>query len=115
MAYLVLFHLTESASGKVEMVLGNIRHLLDEYAPEGIVVELVVHSDGIAALYRHPNPQADAIRSLAERGVRFAACAYTMKSRGIGADELLEVARVVPSGVGEIVHRQEEGWLYVRP
>jgi len=28
---------------------------------------------------------------------------------------MLSEARVVPSGVGELVKRQTEGWAYIRP
>lgn len=115
MAYQVVFQLNESASCKVEAVLGHIRHLRAELSAEGVEIELVAHSDGISALYRAPNPQARSIQELAGQGVRFAACHTAMTSRGVTDEDILEVAQIVPSGVAEIVRRQAEGWQYVRP
>jgi uncharacterized protein len=115
MAYRVLFHLNDAGSLSVQRVLENIRHLLDDLAPEAAQVELVAHGDGIEALQRCGNPQADTVRRLAADGVRFVACRNTMNSRGLTAGDLLEVARVVPAGIGEIVRREGEGWLYVHP
>jgi intracellular sulfur oxidation DsrE/DsrF family protein len=115
MPYRVLFHLNESSACKVEGVLGNVEHLLDELGQEGLAVEVVAHGDGIAALRQAANPHADAIARLAGRGVRFAACQNTMKRQGLEASDLLRVAEMVPSGVAELVRRQAEGWAYVRP
>ncbi len=113
MAYRVVFELTEGAAWKVQGVLGSIRHLLEQMGAEGLEVELVAHADGIAALYRTPNREARSIEDLAGQGVRFAACHYTMASRGVTAEDLVDVAQMVPSGIGEIVRRQGEGWLYL--
>ncbi len=115
MAYRVVFEIDEAAACKIEGTLGNIRNLQAEMAAEGVEIELVAHSDGIQALYRAPNRQAGPIEELAAAGVQFAACHNTMSRRGLTAEDLLEVARVVPSGVGELVRRQAEGWAYVHP
>jgi len=115
MVYRVVFQLNESASSKVEGTLRNISHLIEDLGPEGWQVELVAHSDGIAALYRRGNPRADTMAGLAERGVRLAACRRTMEERGLTADDLLPAAQPVPSGIGELVRREAEGWVYVHP
>jgi intracellular sulfur oxidation DsrE/DsrF family protein len=115
MAYRAVFELAEAASCKVDGILDNIRHLQAELGPAGLEVELVAHSDGIAALLRRPDGRAAAIEELAAQGVRFAACRTTMAGRGLTADDVLEVAQIVPSGVGELVRRQAEGWAYVHP
>lgn len=115
MVHRVVLELTESASGKAQIVLGNIHHLLTELGAEGAEIELVAHSDGIVALYRRRNAQTEAIDRLATQGVRFLACRTTMKSRGLTEEDILPVAQVVPSGITEVVRRQEEGWCYVRP
>ncbi len=110
----VLFHLVEAESCKVESVLRSIGHLLDELGGEGLEVEVVAHADGLAALRRVANPHAGAVGQLAARGVRFAACRHTMQRLGLVPGDLLEAVQTVPSGVGELVRRQGEGWLYVR-
>jgi len=115
MAYRVLFHLDEGASCKVESTLRSVGHLLEELGLEGLDVELVAHGDGITALRRTANPFAHTVRQLAERGVRLAACRNTMTRLGLSAGDLLDVAEIVPSGIGELVRRQAEGWLYVHP
>ena len=75
----------------------------------------MAHSDGLVALYRAGNAEAETIRELARQGVRFVACQTTMAARGLTADDLLEEAELVPSGVAELVRRQAAGWLYLRP
>ena len=115
MTYRVVFELTDSGKCQVEGELTNIRHLLAELGPQGIEVELVAHSDGVVALLRQNRAEAGPIEELAAHGVHFAACRNSLASRGLTGADLLPTAAVVPSGIGEIVRRQAEGWLYVHP
>lgn len=115
MAYRVVFQLNESASSAVDHVPGNTRNLQAEPGPARLEVELVAHGDGLVAFYRSPNRQARTIREMAEQGVRFVACHNTMAARGLTAEDLLDVAQVVPSGMGELVRRRAEGWAHAHP
>jgi intracellular sulfur oxidation DsrE/DsrF family protein len=55
------------------------------------------------------------IAELANAGVSFAACENTMR-RGLNVSrsDLLPVAVTVPSGVAEVVLKQEAGWSYLK-
>ncbi len=115
MPYRVVFELTDSARCRVEGELASIRHLMAELGPQGMEVELVAHSDGVVALLHKLKPDVRPIEDLAAQGVRFAACQHSLASRGLTAADLVPFAQVVPSGIGEVVRRQAEGWLYVHP
>ncbi|MDV3429468.1 MAG: DsrE family protein [Bacillota bacterium] len=45
----------------------------------------------------------------------FSVCGNAMKAYGITKDLLLKEAKIVPSGIGQIVKRQAEGYLYIKP
>jgi len=49
------------------------------------------------------------------RGVIVAACENSMRSAGVTAEQLADGARIVPSGIAQLVRRQRDGWAYVRP
>jgi len=112
--YKVLFHLDESAMSKCKLVLTNIENLLEDLG-EDAEIELLANAEGIGIVYKQPNPYVKTIESLAARGVRFAVCGNTMGQFNLTQEFLLDCACVVRAGVGEIVRRQAEGWLYIRP
>src|SRR3990172_179460 len=114
--YRAVFHLDEGNKGRVDMALNNIDNLLADLGENNVAVELVTNGGGIVALFKADNnPHADRLARLAARGVRFAACAHTLHSKGLTRDALLDAVQVVPSGVGELVKRQTDGWAYIRP
>jgi len=54
---------------------------------------------------------ADAIAS----GIKVVACENTMKKTNLTRDDMLPNLNYVKSGVPEIMHRQREGYAYIRP
>lgn len=112
--YRVVVHLDEADRVKHESVMRNIRNLLDDLGAEQTQVELVAHGPGLDLLTGQTGLGEQA-QELAARGVILAACNNTLRERKIPAERLLPGVTVVPAGIGEIVRREAEGWLYVRP
>jgi intracellular sulfur oxidation DsrE/DsrF family protein len=52
---------------------------------------------------------------LKNKGVLFAQCENTMREKKISKDELWPFISYVPSGNGEIIIRQSQGWAVVHP
>jgi intracellular sulfur oxidation DsrE/DsrF family protein len=46
--------------------------------------------------------------------VKFVACEFTMKRRGIDKSQLIPQVLTVPAAVLEISSREQEGWSYVK-
>lgn len=109
----VVFHLDEADPARQALVLGNMVNLLAELGGD-TPLELVANGPGLEALLLAA-PLADQVGRLVDRGVSVVACANTMRQRGVSVDRLLPGVRVVPSGVGQLVRRQREGWAYLRP
>lgn len=109
----VVVHLDEADPAKHASVLRNIGNLLSELG-DGSPIELVVHGPGLAAAVRDA-PHAEQIRELLGRGITVAACANTMREKGVPADQLIDGVYVVPAGIAQLVRRQRDGWSYVRP
>lgn len=106
-----VFHLTEA--GKGERTIQNVANLLEEYRGN-VTVEIVANGDGIKALLI-TGPYGDPVRALAKSGVRFAICAQSARAQGFTREDFPRVVSLVPSGVGEIVRREAEGYAYIRP
>lgn len=113
--YRVVFHVDEGNEARVGMALKNIENLMADLGEDNVQVELVTNGRGVSALVKTPNPHQAQIEALAAKGVRFTACANSLRQADITADALLGTVEVVPSGVGELVKKQVQGWAYIRP
>lgn len=111
--YRVVVQLNEPDASKHQAVLKNVENLLNDM-PEA-EVELVVHGAGIGLL-RSPGTVGDKdLRKLKDRGVILAACANTLREKDIPKESIFDFATIVSSGVGEVVRRQADGWIYLKP
>ncbi|GAB6055563.1 DsrE family protein [Methanobacterium movens] len=112
--YKVIFHLDENDPQRIKLVLNNLNNLMQDMGEENLELELVTYGPGLQ-LFLKASPFFPHMESLAEKGVIFAACNNTIKGMGIAVSELLDSVQVVPSGVGELVKKQHQGWIYIRP
>jgi len=55
------------------------------------------------------------VGELIKEGIAVLACQNTLTRKQISPERLLPEVRMVTSGLGEIIRRQQEGWAYVRP
>ncbi len=77
-------------------------------------IELVAHGSGISILIDGKTTQKAKIAELAASGVLFKACENTIRERKIDRSTLLPQSGTVPSGVAEVVLKQEAGWAYLK-
>ncbi len=77
-------------------------------------IELVAHGAGISILVDNKTTQKAKIAELAATGVLFKACENTIRERKIDRSTILPQAGTVPSGVAEVVLKQEAGWAYLK-
>jgi uncharacterized protein len=77
-------------------------------------IELVAHGAGISILIDNKTTQKAKIAELAASGVLFKACENTIRERKIDRTTILPQVGTVPSGVAEVVLKQEAGWAYLK-
>ena len=93
--------------------LKNISNLQTALGPT-TQIELVAHGSGIGILIDGKTTQKIKIAELAASGVLFKACENTIRERKIDRSTILTQAGTVPSGVAEVVLKQEAGWAYLK-
>ena len=111
-----IFHVDEPE--KLELALANAQNLLAYCTEHSLAhqTDIVLNSRAVAALKKGGDAEIeDALRSLADQGVRISACGNSLRGLGIGAESLYPFATVVPAGVAELIKRQAEGYAYVKP
>lgn len=86
--------------------------------PDRRQVEIVVHSSGLDMLREDITPYRERINQLAQKhtNMAFVACGNTVaRFRREGKHVVLvPEAKVVPSAVGEIINRMQNGWVYIK-
>lgn len=99
---------------KVEGALGNAYNLQKEYGAQCVNIELVNFSSAVTKL-TPMSPLGTQIKDALKAGVKIVACQNSMNKFKLTIDDLFPGITAVPSGVGELVKRQKEGWIYVQP
>lgn len=84
-----------------------------------VEVEIVAYGPGLQFLMPDRSLYTDRIISLQKRypNLTFTACERSYKhfKQELGEDiKLVKVAKIAPSGIREIIKRQQEGWHYIR-
>ncbi len=76
--------------------------------------KVVVHGKALNFLVASKSHLTEDIEVLSKKGVQFSACENTMNKYGITKSMLLPSANTVPSGVAELILKQEAGWGYLK-
>jgi len=128
----VVYHINYDNSKKQSGTLRNIQNHINAVGTDHLDVRVVLHGNGLSlllkpeALKNVPKFKAanatqtmkQKIDSLKVQGVKFNVCANTVKGRKVSIDrDLYDVAKkdIVPSGVAELAHLQQKGFVYLRP
>jgi uncharacterized protein len=117
----VLVHLTSSDSDTGLNTLTNLENMLKEYRKSGqnVRVEVVANGHAINLLRQDTTPFGPLIARLTReyKNLTFAACKNTIDQIQITNDEEIELipqARLIESGIVEVIERQQQGWTYIR-
>ena len=100
--------------------LRNMKNHLNALGDKNLKAVMVFHSSGGFILVdgkkdKKGHTFGDTIQSLANRGVKFALCANTVRGKKIPKDKINLNAEIVPSGVAEVAELQYKGYVYVKP
>ena len=113
--YQAIYQLDSDDPKLIQQTLRNLSNALDDPRLKGkVTIELVAFASG-TAVFRKDQPYEAQLTALRQRGVILAQCLNTMRERKISKDELLPIIAYVPSGNGELIIRQAQGWALVHP
>jgi len=113
--YKVVYQLNSGDDKVINATMKNLMNALEDPRLKGkLEAELVVHGGGVA-VFKKDGPYEEQLRALQAKGVILAECENTLRERKISKDELFDFISFVPSGNGEIIIRQQQGWAIVHP
>ncbi len=109
----VVMQLNTADTAAWSSVMGNIRNF-QKIWPGKVEIEVVVHGKALNFLVAAKTHMTDDIELMTKKGVKFNACENTMHKYGIDKTMLVPFAGTVPSGVAELILKQEAGWGYLK-
>ncbi len=113
--YHAIYQLDTNDPKIIDKTIRNINNALTDPRLVGkIEVELIAFSGGTDAYMLGSKYESD-LRALVEKGVIVSQCNNTLKERKINRDQLYDFIAVVPSGNGELIIRQADGWSIIKP
>jgi len=108
----IIFQLSSDDTLVHKSLVRQLHNLLN--AAPGSMIEVVCLGPGLNFLVTAKTVVQDKIRELKDRSVLFLACENTMRERNIPRDRIIPEAGFIPSGLIEIITKQEEGWVYIK-
>lgn len=108
--YKVIFHVVEK--NKWRMVTNNAMNL----AKSDLEIEVLVLSVGESILgYAKDSDVVENLEMLMANGIKLIACNNSLKAFELPEENILDGIEVVPAGMVEMVKRQADGYMYIRP
>jgi intracellular sulfur oxidation DsrE/DsrF family protein len=109
----IVIQLNTADTSAWSSTIGNIKNIQKAW-PNHLHIEVVVHGKAINLLVKDKTYFANDIAGLTKEGIVFSACENTMRKYKIVKEDLLIEAKTVPSGVVEVILKQEQGWRYLK-
>lgn len=117
----VVLHVTTADPYRLKTVLDEAEDLLQNrlLQKNPVEVEILANGRGLNLLRTDTSPFAARIQALQARydNLAFKACQNTinrLKREKRIEVKLLPAAQVVPTAIGEVIHRQRQGWAYIQ-
>lgn len=111
----VVFQVSDKDPAKWNLALNNAKNVQHNLGGvDKSEVEIVVYGPGISMLTAD-SAVGNRVEEAKKAGVKIVACQNTMQSMKLTDADMLPNTSYVPAGVIELMHKQKEGYAYVRP
>jgi intracellular sulfur oxidation DsrE/DsrF family protein len=110
----VVIQVSDAEPAKWNLALNNAKNVQADLDAANVEIEIVAYGPGIGMI-KAGSPVAMRIDEATMTGMKVVACENTMTNMKLTKADMLKGLEYVPAGVVEIMHRQQQGWAYVRP
>ncbi|ODU49927.1 MAG: hypothetical protein ABS92_04645 [Thiobacillus sp. SCN 63-374] len=110
----VVIQISDNDPKKWTLALNNAENVQEDIGKGNVDIEIVAYGPGLPIL-KLDSPVATRVADAIADGVKVVACENTMRKTNLSKDDMLPNLGYVKSGVPEIMHRQQEGYAYIRP
>ena len=119
----VVYHINYDGGKESKRYRGamrNIQNHINAVGADNLDIKVVLHGNGLGVLAtaKSDDRLQTNVASLKSQNVAFQVCNNTLKGRKISYEnDLFDVFEedIVPSGVAELAHLQQQGYAYIKP
>jgi intracellular sulfur oxidation DsrE/DsrF family protein len=110
----LVIQVSDADTGKWNLALNNAKNVQNAYGADKVDIEIVAYGPGIGML-KMDSVVGNRIDESKQSGITVVACQNTMKNMKLTNEDMLPNSSYVPSGVVEIIKKQNDGYAYLRP
>ncbi|MEP7063610.1 MAG: DsrE family protein [Betaproteobacteria bacterium] len=110
----VVLQVSDNDPAKWNLALNNAKNIQSDLGAANVAIEIVAYGPGINMLKMDSAVGGRVDEALAA-GVKVVACENTMRNAKLAKPDMLDRVGYVPSGVVELMQKQQQGWAYLRP
>ena len=110
----IVFQVTIDGEDHWNAVLSQIENVQKGFAPDKVEIEVVTHGNATGFVLARNKAVSERIQKIESTGAVFDYCANTQKKHNVKAEELTPGVVIIPSGLVQVIKRQEEGWSYIK-
>ena len=110
----VVMQVSDNDPAKWNLALNNAHNLQSDLGAANVAIEIVAYGPGIGML-KTESVVGNRIGEALGSGVKVSACENSMRGQKLVKSDMLGGIGYVPSGVVEIVQKEQQGWAYLRP
>lgn len=110
----IIFHCDDEE--KASKLFNSVRNLLidmDE-AEEAIAIEILANGSAVNLFKKENKGTQKNMKAFIQKNLQLSLCQNSLNARDLLKDDMLDEARIVPSGVGELTRKQNKGWAYIK-
>lgn len=113
--YHAIYQLDNNDPKVVEKAIRNVNNALTDPRLKGKVeIEVITFAAGTEVVLKGSKYE-EALKDLVLKGVIVAQCNNSLRERKVERSQVYDFVGVVPSGNGELIIRQADGWAVVKP
>jgi len=110
----LVIQVSENDPATWNLALNNAKNIQKDVGKDNVELEIVVFGPGINML-KAESEVATRVNEAVDSGVQVTACQNTMRNQKLNKEDMNAKVGYVPSGVVEIMQRQQQGYGYLRP
>ena len=111
----IVVSLSEADPARANAIFSNLVNIQGFYGQDLVEILVVAYGPGVRHLLRGESQVAERVASLQAYDIAFVACGATLDTLGFPPEQALEGVQVVQNGLPEIIERQLQGWVHLRP
>ena len=110
-----VIQVSDNDPAKWNLALNNAKNVQSDYGGASKVdIEIVAYGPGIGML-KMGSQVGERVSEAMKAGIHVVACENTMHNLKLTKADMLSDIGYTPSGVVELMKKQQQGWAYVRP